>query len=209
MSQRNPFGLALGDALTQPMRVDVPQLPPIAAGTAPQQGMGKGQMIAGIIADVLAGAMGRPGQFAQQLGQQRQQENETAQWHQRRGAENEDWMAREQWQLANRPPPAPTEFERILEASGVQRGTPQWTETMGKRAQAMLNAGDPDVVTTLSNGQMYAGPRSGLAAALMGGGSAPQRPAIGAVVPDPRQGGQTPPASGNFPTNYGGFAGRP
>jgi hypothetical protein len=59
---------------------------------------------------------------------------------------------------------------------------------------------DPDVFITLPNGQVYAGPRSGLAAAMMGGTPAPAAPPapVGKLTPI-TNGGQTPRASGGFP----------
>jgi hypothetical protein len=61
-----------------------------------------------------------------------------------------------------------------------------------------LQAGDPDVTVSLPNGQFYAGPRSGLSAALTGGmapSATPTAP-VGKLRPI---GGPTPSASGGFP----------
>jgi hypothetical protein len=55
--------------------------------------------------------------------------------------------------------------------------------------------GDPVVTITLPNGQMYSGPRSGLAQAMMGGG-APPKP-IGKLTP--LNGGPTVSPLGGFP----------
>lgn len=97
---RNPLGMALSSAVDGLDPGFAPQTTP-----APQ-GLSKGQLIMGVLADALAGAQGRPGAFAAQQGQMRQQEREEAQWSRRRQETNDDWQRREQWKLAN-PDPSP------------------------------------------------------------------------------------------------------
>lgn len=80
------------------------------------------------------------------------------------------------WEQANKPPPAPTEFERMLIASGVQPGTPQWAEAM---AGAVKNRTDPLISIPLPGGRLAAGPRSLVEAeiaAMRGGGLASTGP---------------------------------
>jgi hypothetical protein len=179
MASRPPLGIALMDT----------------AGAPQPKKMSKGQIIAGIIGDALAGAAGRGPAFGQMLAQQRQYENEQAQqqaqWGIQRRARLEDWQAQQDYQREH---PDPSPMERDL---GVwQHMTPE--QRTAYQQMKAAGAPDPDVVTTLPNGQLYAGPRSGLAQALMGGGQSAQLPAIGSVVPDPRKGGPTHPASGGF-----------
>lgn len=175
MQPRNPFGLDLETA----MQVGGPQfnLPP--ESQAPK--MGKGQLIMGIIADALAGAAGRQGPFAAQMMRQREQEQEEANWGRR--------LEREQEIKSRFPDVSP--MERDVQA--WDRMGPAQRETY-KQMKA-VTAPDPDVFITLPNGHVYAGPRSGLAAAMMGGGQPPAKP-IGKLTPI--DGGPTPPASGGF-----------
>lgn len=104
---RNPFGLDLETAMR--VGLPAPQLPPQApqeAPTAPK--MGRGQLIAGILADALAGAAGQPGPFAARMARQQQQQAEEAQWHRRRQGDRED----KQWEWQNKPKEtAPYRFE--------------------------------------------------------------------------------------------------
>jgi hypothetical protein len=178
MASRPPLGIALSDQLG-----------------VPQPHYSKGQIIAGILADALAGAAGQPGPIAARWNHEREQQQEQAQWGLQRRARLEDWQAQQDYQREH---PDPSPMERDL---GVwQHMTPE--QRTAYQQMKAAGAPDPDVVTTLPNGQLYAGPRSGLAQALMGGGQSAQLPAIGSVLPDPRKGGPTQPASGGFPTSY-------
>lgn len=188
MAERNPFGIALSNTLLD----DVAQVKMPAP--SPKK-MGKGQIILGIIADALAGAAGRQGPFAAQMMRQKQQELEDVNWGRRRQADLEDYEKKQQIE------------QRYASPSPMERDVAAW-ERMGEpQRQAYqqmqgMRAGDPDVFVTLPNGQVYAGPKSGLAQALTGG-APPMRPQIGSIVPDPRRnGGQTPPASGGFPRPF-------
>lgn len=58
------------------------------------------------------------------MDRQRQLEND------RRQAEQAEWINRQNWQLEHRPPPAPTEIERMAVAAGYQPGTPEYTALM-------------------------------------------------------------------------------
>jgi hypothetical protein len=173
----NPFADLLGVGYTAPNQIggDI-TMPP----SSPQAGqMGKGQLIAGILADALAGAMGRPGQFAQGLSQQKQQQDEEVQW-----------QRRHQIEQADRPPYRWEANDGSLMEMGPD-GTPR---LVYKDPTPKANL-DPDVFITLPNKQVYAGPRSGLAAA-MGGSGVPAPMPVGKLTPI--EGGPTPQASGGF-----------
>lgn len=176
MASRPPLGIALADTV----------------GAAPQHPqMSKGQIIMGIIADALSGAAGHQGGFAQMLGQQREDDRVQAQWGLQRRARLEDWQAQQDYQHAH---PDPSPMERDVQTWA--RMTPEQRAQYQDMQKA--KEGDPIVTITLPNGQMYSGPRSGLAAAMMGGSQAPQRP-VGRLSPLPDGGPQGSPLSGSFP----------
>lgn len=191
---RNPLSKSLASMI---MPGDQPEygMPPMPAPTGtPQEPPGglfnpgsKGQIIAGIIGDALASLTGGAPVFTQNMMAERQRKQEMeaseAQWSRRRQAGRED----KQWEWANKPEEVPS-IIRNAEAWG--RMTPEQRTNY----QAMQEAQAGNVTTTLPNGQLYIGPKSGLAAAL-GGGSAPAKP-VGKLTPI--AGGPTPPASGTF-----------
>lgn len=165
MASRPPLGIALADTLG-----------------APPPKVSRGQLIAGILADALSGAAGRPGQFAAMQNQRRQEAEQEAQW-------GRHLMAQK---LLDQQFPDPSPMERDLRV--WQHMSPEQRAAYGELKKAQ--EGDPIVTITLPNGQMYSGPRSGLAAAMMGGSQAPAKP-VGPLTPI--DGGPTPPASGGFP----------
>ena len=124
----------------------------------------------------------------QQLHQQKMMEQQQAlaaqQYAQHRADDNADWMNHYKFELDNPKPTRPGEFERALIASGVQPGTPAWTDAMKRRANNML---DPIVMTP--QGMM---PRS----QVLGGGQAAPPDVTFTPLDD---GGPTPPASDGFP----------
>jgi hypothetical protein len=141
--------------------------------------LSRGQLIAGILADALAGAAGQQGPFAARMGRQQQEEREDARWGRR--LEQQEMLKR-----------------RYPDVSPMERDARAWAQMTQPEKDAYLQMnkareGDPIVTITLPNGQMYSGPRSGLAQAMMGGG---ELKPIGTLRP--YNGGQTPPASGNF-----------
>lgn len=104
------------------------------------------------------------------------------------------------YELAHKPAPAPSDFERRLIAGGIQPGTPQWAQMNLGAAQ---NIADPTVTIPLPGGQTYVGPRSGMQAALGGGGpvSSPSGGGVqppSTLPPDFDFGGPTQNASGGF-----------
>lgn len=158
---------------------------------APKQapeGPGKGRIIAAILADALRGATGQQAVFGPMLGQQR---DEQANWHRRRQAELEDYEAKQRIQHQY---PDPSPMERDVAAWG--RMGPDQRKAY-QEVRSITNP-EPDVAVTLPNGQFYAGPRSGLAAALMGN-QAPQKP-IGKLTP--MNGGPASQAPGGFPRSF-------
>jgi hypothetical protein len=129
------------------------------------------------------------------------------------------------WDQANQKPPTPTETERMMIASGLTPGSPEWRAANQRLLEGKT---DPLIAATLPGGRFYSGPQSGLASLMGGGGQASTGPMAqpspsagssgtgpqpGAVVDgyrfkggDPNSpssweqvGGPTPSASGGFP----------
>jgi hypothetical protein len=174
MVSRPPLGVSLADIL---------------GATSSTPHMSKGQIIAGIIGDALAGAAGRSPVVGPMIAQEREQQAQEAQW-------GKHLLAQRMIEQA------------IPDASPMERDARAWAQMSPQERQAYLEMnkakeGDPIVTITLPNNQIYSGPRSGLADALTGGSASQppaNRPPIGAVVPDPRMnGGQASPAPGGFP----------
>lgn len=121
-----------------------------AAMPKPKTGMfgggkfGLGEAIVAALNGYLAGT-GNPVGMAnmQMIAEKRRQQQEAAQsedqYQRQRGDSMQDWIAKQQWELANPGPTQGSEFERALEASGIQRGTPQWAEYMGRKRDLSLN----------------------------------------------------------------------
>jgi hypothetical protein len=153
----------------------------------------KGQMIAGIIGDMLAAGSGGNPMFTQSLAVERQRAQDAdaseAQWTRRRQAENEDWTQRQQWQQAH-PDPSPM----LRDIAAWQSMTPE--QVTAFEAMKKAQQGDPDVTVTLPNGQLYVGPKSGLGTAL--GGGAPPRP-VGRLTPIEGGPGGSPSGAGFRP----------
>ncbi len=188
--------MVLGEQPRGPVFTPPYSTPPIAPTptpvAAPTQ-RSRGQMIAGILSDAVKGFLGQPGTFGATLAveRQRQQDMEAAeaQWSRRRQAENQDWIARQQYERAN--PATPAILRDVQAWQGMTPDQKAAYEAM-KRAQE----GDPVVNVTLPNGQFYSGPRSGLTGVLSGG-QAPARP-VGNLTPiDGGPGGS--PSGARFP----------
>lgn len=127
-----------------------------------------GQAALGSFLDAIAQEAGGQAQFAPVMQQKRERQNALA-----------DWQAKFEFEQANKTPPAPTEYERALAASGVVPGTPEWVKRMGMRAK---NFDDP-FTNIVSGGESLTGPRSLVEEALRGGGQASAQP--GAASPAP------------------------
>ncbi len=113
----------------------------------PQKGMSKGQIIAGIFGDMLAGVAGRPGMFAQTMQRRRELEEqrsaEEARWHRDRNAKREDDLRPRVEQVGDAlgmlDPQAqkfepfyrrPQAFEAYAEAQGYEPGTPEYAQAV-------------------------------------------------------------------------------
>lgn len=187
-----PLGLALRNVLGGAMATQQPS--PQPAMPTPYK-PSRGQLIAGILGDALEGAMGRPGTFAAQMGQVRQQEREQAQWGMRRTADLEDYAKKQEidqrYQTTK-----PYRWE-ANDGSLMELGADGAARQLYKDPTPKAGL-DPDVFITLPNGQVYAGPKSGLAGAMMGGVPAVTPPLKPKGKLTPINGGPTPQASGTF-----------
>lgn len=161
-------------------------------GTKPKGGFfregGMGRTIAGLIGDALLQNADMAPVYAPMQRQRQQTAQEEAQWHRRREAERAD----KQWEWANKPKDDDG-FTSMMRAAGIDPNSDAGRAFYAQRLQRQV--AEPDVITTLPNGQLYAGPRSGLAAALTGQ-TAPIAKPVGKLTPI--AGGPTPPASGSF-----------
>lgn len=111
---RAPLGLALEGALMPTAQPTVPH--GLAQTSAPEKpGFfkegGMGRIIAGLIGDALLQQGGMRPVYSPMMQQRQALAREEAQWTRRRQAENEDWMARQQWERANPAPRAPYRFQ--------------------------------------------------------------------------------------------------
>ena len=188
IGMRKPLGLALqssimpGDQPDYGMG-DFPKVPHAYAqtGEATKPGFfregGMGRMLAGIIGDALAQQAGMRPVYAPAMQQRQALEAEEAQWTRRRQAERED----KQWEW-NNAPKSDDGFTAMMRAAGIDPASDAGRALYGQRLQRQV--AEPDVIQTLPNGQLYAGPRSGLAGALTGVApvSAPMKP-VGKLTP--------------------------
>lgn len=152
---------------------------------------GLGRLLAGAIGDALLQNAGMAPVYAPMQRQRQQMAAEEAIWSRRRQAENEDWRARQDYEAAHRPD---DDFTRMIRAAGIDPASEQGKLLYNQRIQRQV--AEPDVITTLPNGQLYAGPRSGLAAALTGQ-LAPVATPVGKLTPIPEGGPAATP--GTFP----------
>ncbi len=137
----------------------VPMFPGMTPGTGDMQAKkpgffgegGLGRILAGAVGDTLLQNAGMQPVFAPMQQFKQQQAAEQAQWGLRRQQDLADYERKQQIEARYAKPSAPNEFERTLEASGVQRGTPEWTAAMTRRRENMLNPVVP-VATTDANG---------------------------------------------------------
>ena len=190
------------DALAAPQlqTMAMPQMPSQMPQGAPQMGDGirptGARRIAGLLSSFASGALGQPDRYgnmiAQRQQEQRQLQLQQQQQAEQRAYEQATWQQRRDYERANPEPQQPTEMERVLQAAGFVPGSPQYIEQMRTYAR---NRADP--MQTINNGD---GTFTLVRPSQLQPQTAPTRPAIGETVADPRRaGGQTPPASANFP----------
>ena len=92
---------------------------------------------------------------------------------------NLDPMARKfamsRFEAMSKPPEPPKEYEidAVIRNAGIQPGTPEYAAAYQKYLQAKT---DPFQVMNLPGGAAYVGQRSGVGAAMAGGGLPPQQP---------------------------------
>lgn len=167
--------------------------------------MSKGQLILGILADALAGAQGKPGAFAAQMGQQRQQQQEEVQWQRRRAEGIQDYGQKQAIDQQYAKPPAPYRWESN-DGSLMEMGpdgqprvafkdpTPKisWIAADGPGGKVMIPVGP--------NGPLTGGGATGAPApgTLEGGYRFKGGNAADPSAWEPATGGPTPPASGTF-----------
>lgn len=159
---------------------------------APQPAFGepsKGQRIAGIIADTLAGFNGQQGKYAQaeaaRSNQMRQFQMQRQAEEQRRAAEMQQFVAQREYDAVNPRAAAPTEFERTVLAAGYVPGSPEYVKLLRQRAENQANPvqGIPGVDE--NGNQILRFVRPGVGAGQSGGGgqtSVGGRPAIGTIM---------------------------
>lgn len=171
-----PLGLALHSSLglQQPSQA-VPAIP------SPKP-VGKGQLIAGVLADALAGAIGRPGTFAHQMVERRQEDRQQAQWGLRRRAELEDYEAKQQIEQRYAKP----------DVSPMERDAKAWLAMTPelRKAYEAVQAAKPQFIPDGMGGGQWVRPQSP---------SSPSGPPAGVTFTPLDDGGPTLPASGGFP----------
>ncbi len=209
---RPRLGLGLQDIV---MGQQPPMMPPMggavpaAMGAKPEQPRGlfreggMGRHLAGVIGDALLQRADMAPVYSPMMQENRAAKASEAQWHRSREAQradrqeerqwsNEDWHARQDYERAN---PAPSTMER--DAAAWDRMSPPQRAAY----QEAQRAGDGDrfVTMTLPNGQFYAGPQSGLVAALGNApAAAPPEQAPDRLPADFFQGGSGGNATGGF-----------
>lgn len=161
------------------------------------------QTIAGIVGDSLAQWQGGQPLFAQTQAMRQKAAYDAAQANRERAAKFADETAMYDYKLAHPQSDAPGETEKLLAASGLVPGTPEY-QTAAK--QALERRNDPFITTSLPGGGFYGGPQSQLLPILRGGaasggaqGAAPPKGAIDYLR-------QNPSTSAQFDAKYGAGA---
>jgi hypothetical protein len=173
----------------QPMPVDVSQFTQLPQ-MKPKGGMFGGgdwkQALAAALS-AMSAARGNPVGMAglQMLNQRLGQKREDQQYERRQADQWDMWQRQQQWKQQHDTPEL-GEFERAVVASGIQPGTPQWAEVMGKRRDAML-----DPVVNLPTGPT-------LRSMVVGGLNAANAKPLTDDDILKMSGGPTPQASGGF-----------
>jgi|GEM_PF-3326180 len=140
--------------------------------------------------DTMARQMGyQPGGVArlnEGMAQQQQAAAQAAAEQRKRSLDMADWQAKEEYQRANPMPSAPDAFERTLAGAGIDPNSEEGRALYRERAASMAGGQDEFVVVPVPGGT-YAGPKSGLPAA-MGQGGPPPAP-VGNLRPEAGGGG--------------------
>ena len=137
-------------------------------------GEGWGQRLAamGSMLQGNAGAVANYHAGQQQMAAQEQaMQQRQAMAQQQRANSMEDWQAKEQWKLDNAQA-KPDAFERTLAGAGIDPTSDEGRELYRARAASMASDPNDDfVVVPIPGVGTYAGPKSGMAAAMGGGGT--------------------------------------
>ncbi len=194
--------MALPTGLMQPNRprglfgtpASIPQQQPAMTATAQPQkkGFDWGKLI-GVLGDSLSIAGGGQAQFVPNMIDQRNrrqaQDYAEQTYQRRRGDEQQDWQARQEWELANKPPvnnDTVNDYQFISTTLG-EEAAKQYLRTIADGPPVAVDVANPDGSVT----RQFI-PRS----QMQGGGMvAPQKP-VGKLTP--YGGGQTATPSGNF-----------
>lgn len=191
--------MALPTGLMQPMRqrglfgAPAPQQPAMTATAQPmKKGFDWGKLI-GVLGDSLSIAGGGQAQYVPNLIDQRNRQQAQAyaeqQYQRRRGDENADWMARQEWERAN---PAPINNDTVndyqfLASKLGPEAAKQYLQNLADGPPVAVDVANPDGSVTrqfIPRSQMQGG----------GGMVAPQAP-VGKLKP---YGGQSATPTGNF-----------
>lgn len=124
---------------------------------------GKAWQILGIVGDALSAADGRQGVYLPAMLDMRQQTQKERQFLAQLQAKSASDRADKVWERdldISRPKPT-AEMQNFGAYEGM--------DDARRKTFNQFKAGDPNVALTFSNGQVYAGPQSGLATALTGG----------------------------------------
>lgn len=207
---RAPLGLALqnqimpgdqpqygmGDFPAQPHSYAQTSRPEQKGGFFKEGGMGR--TIAGLIGDALLQQSGMAPVYSPMMRQQQALKAEEAQRSRRRQESNQDWMAREQWKLANTPEKTPDPYRwRANDGSLMEQGPDGQVRTVYKDPTAKTsfitadNGDGTKTVIPVVNGVPQLG----------GSGQSPMTPPPATLPPDfdfGDEGGPTQPASGGF-----------
>ena len=131
----------------------------------------------GVAADFLAGVAGREGPYLASLQAEQERAAKAREYQQRRQDDRSEWQYRTDYEAAHPKPPNNDTYNDLQLIEG-RLGADAGNKYLEGRV-------DPIVNVPLGNGQMYIGPRSGMAAALGGGQSAkPQGPPRPGTIED-------------------------
>lgn len=164
-----------------------------AAPEQPKKGFDWGRLV-GVLGDSLSIAGGGQAQYVPNLIDQRNRQQAMnyaeQQYQRRRGDEQQDWRARQEWELANKPPvnnDTVNDYQFISTTLG-EEAAKQYLRTIADGPPVAVDVANPDGSVTrqfIPRSQMQGG----------GGMVAPQKP-VGKLTP--YGGGQTATPSGNF-----------